>query len=662
MNIFNLPRVFQIFALVFGLISMGHNHSFANIDSIYASIPTGQFGTSCVDANNFAGDIESIHNFCPDQSGTYANFDIQNPSMGCIGYFGLAEGASLGCFEICDDLGFCDTVYLFLNVSPPVPLNFLCDTLVGPEVINVSLSDCAVSANICLPIRFDLLNTLEVYDAGVLYANGITGCNIDTIVAYTYNNLFGQGAIGPYLLESWTINGIEYSGEFADVNALLDSMNLWDEFGTWIFDPNVPFTIKGGFSDNFYGSIIASKPGVNNSTSIMGANYSLTPLGSEIILTEGQHLITIVDNATSCTDSVMINVVCLPNDYLTLQTYINISGSVCVDTSDLVGNFATLQNVCPSSGVAVDIFPNDVCVDWETLEEGSQQVCLVACDDLGFCDTTFISYQVIDPVTDTIEVVLSGNDSEYFCIDSTELFGLINDFSIVVNPLITTITLDTIDFCLEISSTIEGNDLVCVAICDDQGGCDTTCFNILINNAAAGYPIANNDVDSTTFNNAFTIDILQNDSFLVGDTVTIVSHPSHGTIEMDNFGNYIYTPNTGVCGDDIFIYEICNSVGCDEATVSIYVECEEAIVYTGFSPNGDGVNDYFEISGLGAYPNHKVYVYNRWGNMVYEGENYKNSWSGLWKEKPLPQGEYFYLVELNDEAKTNLAGVVSIGY
>ncbi|HFB99607.1 MAG TPA: gliding motility-associated C-terminal domain-containing protein [Phaeodactylibacter sp.] len=662
MKFFNLPRTFQIFAFVFVLLSTAHSHSFASVDSIYASIPSGQFGTSCVDATSFAGDIESISNFCPDQSGTYANFDVQNPSMGCIGYYGLGEGTSMGCFEICDDLGFCDTVYLFLNVSPPIPLNFLCDTLVAPEVINVSISDCAASANICLPIRFDLLNTLEVYDSGVLYANGITGCNIDTIVAYTYNNLFGQGAVGPYLLESWTINDVEYSGEFADVNALLDSMNVWDTLGTWVFDPDVPFTIKGGFSDNFYGSITASKPGVVNSTSIMGANYSLIPLGSEIILAQGQHLITIVDNATSCTDSVLINVVCMPNDYLSLQTYVNISGSVCVDTSDLVGNFATLQNVCPSSGIATDIFPNDVCVDWEALEEGNQQVCLVACDDLGFCDTTFIAYQVFDPQTDTIDVVMATEDSEYFCVDSTELFGLVNNYSVVLNPSITAVTLDTIDFCLEITSTVEGNDLVCVAICDDQGGCDTTCFNILIDNVAAGYPIANDDADSTQFNTPFVIDILQNDSFTIGDTVTILTPPSQGTVEVDTAGNYIYTPDIGTCGDDIFTYEICNNVGCDVATVSVYVECEQTTVYTGFSPNGDGVNDSFLIKGLGAYPNHKVLVYNRWGNMVFEGENYKSNWQGYWNGKPLPHGVYFYVVELHDEANTVLAGAVSIGY
>lgn len=634
----------------------------ANIDSIYTTIPDGQLGSSCVDANSFPGNIQTINNLCPNQSGIFANFLMPNDlTTGCINYFGLDLGSSEGCFEICDDQSHCDTVHIFLNTIP-APLIITCDTLIEPEIINASISDCGSLAAVCLPISFDVFNTLDIYDNGVAYTNGSMGCDMDTTVAYSYNSLFGQGAIGPYLLESWTINGVEYSGEFADIQALLDSMNVWDTLGVWEFDPIVPFTIFGGFSDNVYGPIIASKPGVINSTSIMGANFSLTPLGSQIFLSQGAHLITLDDVANSCIDSVLITVECLQNDYLSLTTYINISGSVCVDTSDLIGNFDTLVNVCEGSGIGLDIFPDDVCVDWETLEAGPQDVCLMVCDDLGFCDTTFLSFNVIDPQIDTIDVVLSENDSEYLCVDSTELFGLVNNYEVAVPPTLTTITLDTVDFCLEITSTTAGSEIACVVICDNQGGCDTTCFNIMVGNSMAGFPTANDDTDTTAFGTPIFIDFLANDIFETQDTISIVSAPENGVLAIDSSGNYVYIPDANSCGNHTFTYEICNTVGCSQATVTIYVECETVEVYTGFSPNGDDVNDFFTVQGIEGHPNNKVRVFNRWGNMIFEGNNYQNNWDGSWNGSRLPQGTYFYFIELNDASNTRLSGSVYLAY
>lgn len=638
------------------------NISFATTDSIYTTIPDGQFGTSCVDINSFPGTIQSINNLYSNLSGDFANFSISTDvSSGCINYFGLEAGESEGCFEICDDQTNCDTVHIFLNTLT-TPLFFTCDTLVAPEFINASISDCGAMAAICLPTSLDVFNTLEVYDNGVLYANGTAVCDMDTTVAYSYNNLFGQGSLGPYLLESWTINGVVYSGEFPDMQSLLDSMNLWDDLGTWEFDINVPFTILGGFSDNFYGSLVASKPGVANSTSILEANISLTPLGSEIMLVQGSHLITLVDTATACTDSVLITVACLENDYLSLTTYINTSGSVCVDTSDLIGNFASLENVCGDSGIGLDMFPDDVCVDWETLEEGSQQLCLMACDDLGFCDTTIISFNVVDPQTDTIDLIMAEDDSQYLCIDSTDLFGTVNNYYISAAPTLTSIVLDTEDFCFDINSTVSGTEIACVTICDNQGGCDTTCFNIIVGVGDAGLPVANDDTDTTAFGTQFAIDFLANDSFDLADIISIVNPPSNGILALDSLGNYSYIPDDGSCGIDNFTYQICNIVGCVQATVSIYVECESIVVYSGFSPNGDNVNDFFTIRGIERHPSNKVRVFNRWGNLVFESENYQNNWDGNWDGTRLTQGTYFYLVELNDASNTKLSGAVFIAY
>ncbi len=66
-----------------------------------------------------------------------------------------------------------------------------------------------------------------------------------------------------------------------------------------------------------------------------------------------------------------------------------------------------------------------------------------------------------------------------------------------------------------------------------------------------------------------------------------------------------------------------------------------------FSPNGDGVNDTWGIKNVDLYPNTVVEVYNRWGNRVFGPyEGYVNQWDGARNGKDLPDGTYFYIVDL----------------
>jgi len=80
-------------------------------------------------------------------------------------------------------------------------------------------------------------------------------------------------------------------------------------------------------------------------------------------------------------------------------------------------------------------------------------------------------------------------------------------------------------------------------------------------------------------------------------------------------------------------------------------------VPSGFSPNGDGVNDFFEIVGIEGYPDNKVTIFNRWGNLVFEGIGYNNTtvrWDGENTgvlspgDGPVPEGTYFYVIDLGD--------------
>ena len=80
------------------------------------------------------------------------------------------------------------------------------------------------------------------------------------------------------------------------------------------------------------------------------------------------------------------------------------------------------------------------------------------------------------------------------------------------------------------------------------------------------------------------------------------------------------------------------------------------IIPEAFSPDNDGYNDKFEILGLEKYDRVSIKIYNRWGNVIYTENNYKNNWDGKANStmavgQELPTGTYFYILTIKDKDK-----------
>lgn len=95
------------------------------------------------------------------------------------------------------------------------------------------------------------------------------------------------------------------------------------------------------------------------------------------------------------------------------------------------------------------------------------------------------------------------------------------------------------------------------------------------------------------------------------------------------------------------VYVVTNSEGCIDTLISEIVVIGDVIVPNVFSPNGDGKNDFFVIGNLEAFKNPAIWIYNRWGKLLYSSDNYQNNWDG----DDNPDGTYFFVLKLTDPEK-----------
>lgn len=88
----------------------------------------------------------------------------------------------------------------------------------------------------------------------------------------------------------------------------------------------------------------------------------------------------------------------------------------------------------------------------------------------------------------------------------------------------------------------------------------------------------------------------------------------------------------------------------------VFLEIPEA-----FSPNGDGINDVWNITGKESWPDIQVTIYNRWGQAVWKsGRGYHVPWDGRSSGRELPVDSYHFVIELHNGMKTFMGNVTLV--
>ena len=168
----------------------------------------------------------------------------------------------------------------------------------------------------------------------------------------------------------------------------------------------------------------------------------------------------------------------------------------------------------------------------------------------------------------------------------------------------------------------------------------------------------------TSTSNALAISIIQNVEVSAGPEKTIMEGES---VELEGTANGPYpvtwTPTQTLTfpgGNQLrpmasptvtTTYTLSAKVGycAGESHITITVTPRLRIP-NAFSPNGDGLDDAWEIDRIAEYPNSHVIVFNRWGIKLFETTNYSrsNQWNGTINGQPAPVGTYYYLVTLGN--------------
>ena len=83
---------------------------------------------------------------------------------------------------------------------------------------------------------------------------------------------------------------------------------------------------------------------------------------------------------------------------------------------------------------------------------------------------------------------------------------------------------------------------------------------------------------------------------------------------------------------------------------------DDLLISEFISDNGDGINDQFIILKIDNNPFNYLTIYNRTGSLIYEKNNYQNTWPGDQNEKALPEGSYYYRIDIDGNGSVDHEG------
>lgn len=266
-------------------------------------------------------------------------------------------------------------------------------------------------------------------------------------------------------------------------------------------------------------------------------------------------------------------------------------------------------------------------------DAGNYPVTLVTMSNFGCLDTITINAGV----NALPNALITSSNGTIFCSeDSTELLAVFNpNYDYAWSNGDTTI-----------STMVDVTSTVTLTVTDNLTGCvDSSSITITENPS----PVAYAGMD-TTINLGENIQL-----FGSGGGTYLWSHGA--SLNDSTSSSPIATPQTTT----IYILTVTSPNGCSD-TDSVQVTVNETInllITNLITPNEDGFNDTWYIENIDLFPNNKVEIFNRQGQVVFKMDGYDNTWGGTFNGEILPDGTYYYVLQFTDTGQA-LKGSVNI--
>ncbi|HNX08153.1 MAG TPA: gliding motility-associated C-terminal domain-containing protein, partial [Bacteroidales bacterium] len=157
----------------------------------------------------------------------------------------------------------------------------------------------------------------------------------------------------------------------------------------------------------------------------------------------------------------------------------------------------------------------------------------------------------------------------------------------------------------------------------------------------------------------------ENPSVCPGNFINLYATPGFNSYYWTEGGDNDYT---SVDHGGLFFVQIWDSLNCTSYdSIFIEEECQTTIfIPNTFTPNGDGMNDVFSVIGENIEAL-EIWIYNRWGQVVYYSDDVHFAWDGRYNGAPAMQGVYTYYLEYesyyakmitNLQSKTGIINII----
>lgn len=438
----------------------------------------------CFDTGNLPGNLVSMTNICPGASGTNALF-IEDNTTYCTEIIGLLAGVDSACYQICDDLGVCDTFTLIVLVKPlPKADTVTVNVQIGnPVNYCFDLSEIANSVgfinNYC-PLASGSNAQLDVDLAtGCLLITGLdpgqdTAC---FIICNSNIGLCDTAVIIVNVIPGLPPKVVDITVEVGEINTYcIDTTGL-------------PGNLAGIIND------CAASSGQYANIAIDPQTYCVYALGIEPGL-DSACIIVCTDTGICDTTIIKYHVVTSkPPQVVDITVEVGEVKTYCVDKSTLCSPISSVQNFCPDAiNDNANIVLNSQSLCAQITGEnagGTDTLCLSICCDLQNCDTVYLVVHVIKGTGyNVVDITVEEGETKEYCVNVNDICSpLLSVENICIDNIIdnSKITFNDKTLCAKIKGLISGgNDTLCLLFnCGNEG--DTIIFIVHV------VPVENNN-------------------------------------------------------------------------------------------------------------------------------------------------------------------------